>query len=349
INIVGSYDVDENKIGKSIFDIAIRYFDKNIISDSLRKIKVREGLHLGNLDKLNIPARGLEEKMSLSDAINFLINEWKKLKPDVLINIITTEETKPIKSFGELEEYIFYNRKDRVNASYAYMYAAIKYASQVKPIAFINAIPTPLANNVYIVRECYKNDVTLFGDDGATGATPLTADILEHMAERNRRVKGIVQFNIGGNTDFYALTNEDKNRAKEYTKSSIVKDILGYSVPTYIKPTGFLESLGDKKFVSMHIEYETFNGFIDEVIINARINDSPALAGLLIDLIRLGYIALKSEIYGTVYEVNAFFMKKPGPPNSKSISKIKAYQILLQWINRVLRKRKVNVIVKPDT
>ena len=347
INIVGSYDVDKNKIGKNIFDIALRNFNENVIPSSLRKIVVRKGIHLGNLNRLNIDAVGLEDDMSLSNAIDFLVEEWEKLRPDVLVNIITTEKPIFIKNFEELEKDVIYNKKNRVNASYAYIYAAIKYASQIKPIAFINAIPSPLANTPWIVNKCLRNDVVLFGDDGATGATPLTADILEHIAERNRRIKGIVQFNIGGNMDFYALTDEDKNRSKEYTKSSIVEDILGYSVPTYIKPTGFLESLGDKKFVSMHIEYESFNGFSDEIIINARINDSPALAGLLVDLIKLGYIALENDIYGTIYEVNAFYMKKPGPNNSKSISKIKAYQKLLEWINN-LRPERIKLGIKAD-
>jgi len=172
----------------------------------------------------------------------------------------------------------------------------------------------------------------VFGDDGATGATPLTADLLEHLAERNRFVEFIVQFNIGGNTDFLALTVPERNKMKEFTKSSIVKDILGYDAPHYIKPTGYLEPLGDKKFVAMHIEYLSFNGFRDSIFINARINDSPALAGMLVDLARLGKIALDRGVKGTLYEVNAFFMKKPGPADARNVSKIVAFAGLMKWL-----------------
>ncbi|MEM4748905.1 MAG: myo-inositol-1-phosphate synthase, partial [Thermosphaera sp.] len=55
------------------------------------------------------------------------------------------------------------------------------------------------------------------------------------------------------------------------------------------------------------------------------------LAGLLVDLVRLGKISLDRELYGTVYEVNAFYMKRPGPPGAKAVSKYHAYMKLLEW------------------
>ena len=171
----------------------------------------------------------------------------------------------------------------------------------------------------------------IFGDDGATGATPLTADLLAHLAQRNRFVKDIVQFNIGGNTDFLALTDKERNKSKEFTKSSIVKDILGYDAPHYIKPTGFMEPLGDKKFISMHIEYVSFNEAVDELIINGRINDSPALAGLIVDLVRLGKLALEKKEFGTVYPVNAFYMKNPGPKDKNNLPRVIAYERMREW------------------
>jgi myo-inositol-1-phosphate synthase len=70
----------------------------------------------------------------------------------------------------------------------------------------------------------------------------------------------------------------------------------------------------------------------DDLYIAGRINDSPAMAGGLVDLIRFGKIAVDEEMWGTVYDVNAFFMKKPGPREAKSIAKIIAYHKLLHWL-----------------
>ncbi len=335
IEFVGSYDVDPSKVGKTVYEVCLKLAgDVLPVPDSLRNIRVSKGIHLGSLKGLVDNARGLEDEVGVEEAIEKLSDEWVKLKPDVIINTITTEEARAFEKPENLEKAV--RNGDALSASHAYAYAAYKYSVKAgRPVAFVNAIPSPIANDPAIVSLYEKNGLVAFGDDGATGATPLTADLIEHLAERNRYVEFIVQFNIGGNTDFLALTRPEKNKMKEITKSSIVSDILGYEPPHYIKPTGYLEPLGDKKFVAMHIEYKTFNELRDSIFINARINDSPALAGMLVDLIRLGKISIDNGFKGTVYEVNAFFMKKPGPKDARSISRIQAYYKLLEWLKSI--------------
>jgi len=335
IEFVASYDVDPVKVGKTAYDVAYSLVGDTLpIPEELKKINIYEGIHLGSLKGLVKNPVGLEEKLGLSKAIDRLIDQWRILEPEVFINIITTEPAKPFETIEKLEEAI--SRGEDVSASHAYAYAVARYAMETgRRAVFINAIPSPLANDPAIVKLFEAAGSVIFGDDGATGATPLTADLLEHMAERNRFVEFIVQFNIGGNTDFLSLTIPERNKMKESTKSSIVEDILGYKAPHYIKPTGYLEPLGDKKYVAMHLEYITFNGLRDSLFISARINDSPALAGLLVDLIRIGKIAVERGFKGTVYEVNAFFMKKPGPRDAKSVSKAYAYYKLVELLKTI--------------
>ncbi|MEM0506256.1 MAG: myo-inositol-1-phosphate synthase [Thermosphaera sp.] len=328
IDIVASYDVDESKIGRSIYEIALRDYPINNIPGSLRDVMIRRGIHLNSLKGLPIKARGREEDKELLEAIRDLVEEWKSLKIDVFINVMTTEPVEPIGRVESLEKRV---REGDLTASQAYAYAVGLYSKEVKPAVFINAIPSPIANDPAFISFYRENKGVVFGDDGSTGATPITADLLEHLYERNRRVLDIAQFNIGGNTDFLALNLPERNVMKKKTKSSIVEDILGYETPNYIRPTGYLEPLGDKKFVAMIIEYLSFGEFKDELYIIMRINDSPALAGLLVDLVRLGKISLDRELYGTVYEVNAFYMKRPGPPGAKAVSKYHAYMKLLEW------------------
>ncbi|WP_048055603.1 inositol-3-phosphate synthase [Methanotorris igneus] len=330
IEIVGSYDVDKSKIGKTIYEVAKNYWDGEI-PETLKNVTIRKGIHLRSLRNLPIEAEGLEDEMSLKEAVEKLVEEWKELKPDVIVNTCTTEAFVPFGNKEELIKAIEENNKDRLTATQVYAYAAALYAKEVGGAAFVNTIPTLIANDPAFVELAKECDLVIFGDDGATGATPLTADVLAHLAQRNRYVKDIAQFNIGGNNDFLALTDKERNKSKEYTKSSIVKDILGYDTPHYIKPTGYLEPLGDKKFISMHMEYISFNGAVDELIINGRINDSPALAGLLVDLVRLGKIAIDKKEFGTVYPVNAFYMKNPGPKDMPNIPRTIAYEKLRMW------------------
>ena len=330
VEIVGSYDVDKSKVGKPLYEVVKRY-DDGEIPESLKNIIVRKGIHLRSLRNLPIEAEGLEDKMSLSEAVERLVEEWKSLGAEVFINVCTTEAFEPFGSKEGIVKAIEDNNKERLTATQVYVYAAAKYAKEVGGAAFVNAIPTLIANDPAFIELAKESNLVLFGDDGATGATPLTADVLTHLAQRNRYVKDVAQFNIGGNNDFLALTDKERNKSKEFTKSSIVKDLLGYDAPHYIKPTGFLEPLGDRKFIAMHIEYVSFNGAIDELIINGRINDSPALAGLLVDLARLGKIAIEKKGFGPVYEVNAFYMKNPGPNDRPNIPRIIAYEKMRMW------------------
>lgn len=329
IEIVGSYDVDTSKIGKSVYDVAREYDSE--ASETLREIKIRKGIHLRSLRNLPIEASGLEDEMTLMEAVDHLVNEWKEMRAEVFVNVCTTEAFQPFGNREELERAIAEDKRDRLTATQVYAYAIAQYAKEVGGAALVNAIPTLIANDPAFVELAEESGMVVFGDDGATGATPLTADVLSHLAQRNRYVLDIAQFNIGGNNDFLALTDKERNKSKEFTKSSIVRELLGYDAPHYIKPTGFLEPLGDRKFIAMHIEYISFNNARDELIITGRINDSPALAGLLVDLVRLGKMAVERKAFGTVYEVNAFYMKNPGPKDRPNIPRIIAHKKMRMW------------------
>lgn len=327
IEIVGVYDVDNSKVGKTLYDVAKKVMgDEYPVPQELKSLVIRRGLRRNSTDGLDIEAQGLDDLMGYENGLKALLEEWTSLSPDVIVNVISTEYGE---EYDDAKTALERLGKGDVPATHSYAYVVALYSRYRGGTAFVNAIPTPVANNPGLLKVLEDSGAVVLGDDGATGATPLTADLIEHLAQRNRLIEFIVQFNIGGNTDFYALTREDRNYMKELTKSSMIKDIVGYEVPTYIKPTGYLEPLGDKKYVAMHIEYLSFNDFRDSIYVNARINDSPALAGILCDLIRLGKISVDKGWRGTVYEVNAFYMKRPGPRGAPNICKNRAYYALL--------------------
>jgi len=335
IELVGSVEVDSRKTGKDVYQVATEFYRFGNVPESLRKVKVYKGVEMRSLKDLNIPVSSLDRELEFKEALDEFYSLYEKLKPDVIVDVCTTQKSSLVTDIRQVEEKIGKGGVGLV-PSQIYAYLAFKYAERGRKIAYVNLIPVLLANSPGYVKMAEESSSLILGDDGATGATPLTADLLEHLRERNRFVKSIAQFNIGGNMDFLALLNEERNRAKEATKSSIVKDILGYEAPHYIKPTGYLKPLGDKKFVAMHIEYVSFNGAVDEIFVNMRVNDSPALAGYIVDLVRLAKLALENGFKGTIYEVNAFYMKRPGPIGSPSTSRILAFNRLLEFIEKKL-------------
>lgn len=331
IKVVACIDVDARKVGRTMYDIARRFYRLRGVPRTLKDVVVYPGIEMGFVKGL-FPVSSLDYGRSLQRSIEEIYEFIGKTEPDVIVDATTTQYAKPFNEYRFLEKAV---SERKLTPTQLYAYLALKLMEEGRQLSYVNLIPTPIANDYAFVSAAEKFGGLVLGDDGATGATPLAADILEHLRERNRKVLGVVQLNIGGNSDFKSLLDEKRNRAKEYTKSSIVEDILGYYTPSYIKPTGFLSSLGDKKFVSMHIEYTSFNGVKDEIIVNMRINDSPALAGYIVDLVRLAKLALNAGLYGTIYDVNAFYMKKPGPPNSKNVARILAFEKLISFVKTI--------------
>jgi len=329
IEIVGAFDVDPTKVGQSMAEVARRYL--NDVPAPLRGVPVLPGVHLGSLDGTPVKAEGIDRDQTLRECVDALLLEYERLAPDVFVNLCTTERPNPIPDRKVLFGAVTRNRRKALTASQFYFYTVLRYARS-HAAAFVNCIPTAIANEPALETLAAEAGVPLFGDDGASGATPLTSDLLEHQRQRNRLVTSIAQFNIGGNFDFLTLTDPGRNLAKEKTKSTFVRDILGYDPPHYMKPTGYLAPLGDRKFVAMHIPYRSFNDAEDELMVLARINDSPALAGLVVDLVRLARICLDRGVYGAVHPVNAFYMKNPGPAGKPAIARTEAYAELRAWL-----------------
>jgi len=325
IEVVGSVDVDENKVGKSLFDVAKMYGLEP--EPELRDVYVSPGLALKSTPSF-LKVKSLDMSSSIKDAYS-KFEEWlDDSKPDVVVDVTSTVSSEPLHSWREVEEKAL---RGLLPHSQVYAYLVLNR----RGVAYVNCQPAYVACSPGFVEKALSNGSIVLGDDGATGATPLTIDLAEHLKERNRKVISVAQFNIGGNTDFLALLEPDRNEAKERTKSGFFRDILGYDPPHYIRPTGFLEPLGDKKFVSMHVQWVSFGGFTDELTVNMRINDSPALAGYIVDLVRLAYLAMRRGVYGSPPEINRFYMKRPGPMGTRHVSKIQAYYDLLSLIEKL--------------
>ncbi|MEM4718238.1 MAG: hypothetical protein QXE81_05720 [Desulfurococcaceae archaeon] len=125
IEIVASYDVDESKIGRSVYELARQHFERSeSIPGSLKDIIVRRGIHLNSLRGLPFKARGREEIIGYQNAITEIIDEWKNLDVDVLVNIMTTEPVEPVIHISELHERF---KSADLTASQVYAYIAAMY------------------------------------------------------------------------------------------------------------------------------------------------------------------------------------------------------------------------------
>lgn len=115
---MGSYDVDRAKIGKKLSEVVKQYW--NDVDSLTSDPEIRKGVHLGSVRNLPIEAEGLEDSMTLKEAVDTLVKEWTELDPDVIVNTCTTEAFIPFGNKEDLLKAIENNDKERLTATQVY-------------------------------------------------------------------------------------------------------------------------------------------------------------------------------------------------------------------------------------
>ncbi|NOQ56172.1 MAG: myo-inositol-1-phosphate synthase [Nanohaloarchaea archaeon] len=328
IEVVCGFDVDKKKIGKDVSSFISMYPELKTM-DSFDKIKIHQGVNLNSAEGMPFKTESIDDNHTLYECAKIIVERIIEEDLDCTITVTATEEIYDVDSVSALEAIIKEDRKDKITASMFYAYCAFLAAKKrERGIVHINGIPSKIANSPVFSELSEKSGSVLIGDDISSGQSRLLSDLMEHYKEINRTILSAVGANWGGNMDFYRLQDEKRNESKKITKTGCAKDILGYDMPSDIKPHAYLQNLGDKKAIFMHFPMKLFNGAEDEIYICGRINDSPAAAGMLIDMGRLGALAVSRGESGVNATINSFYCKWFG----KQHSKILAYQKLIGWV-----------------
>jgi myo-inositol-1-phosphate synthase len=208
----------------------------------------------------------------------------KEYEADILVNLLPT---------GSIEATEFYAR------------AALEAGC-----AFINCIPTVLAQRKDIQEEYQAAGLPVFGDDikSQIGTTIVHRSLLHLLESRGARLMKTSQVNIGGNTDFanFVYRAETKLVSKRKSLRRYVGDMAESHVGHHYDPTK-----GSLKNAFIEIEAHVFGGSPVKISLKLESDDKPNSAGSVVDLIRVAKAALDRGIAGPVPEVCAFYFKSP--------------------------------------
>ena len=110
------------------------------------------------------------------------------------------------------------------------------------------------------------------GDDimSQVGATVLHKTIVKLLVDRGAVVDESYQLNIGGDTDFQNMIDEERLASKRESKTSAVQALVPYKVPLHIGPSDFVPFLENTKISKIKLADET--GSIRLSLWNDRIN-----------------------------------------------------------------------------
>jgi len=295
IDFVAGFDVGENKIGKSINEAI--YEQPNMV-DWIPKDKMPKTEYL------------VYESPAL-DGVGIWVEN--KVKP------IQSE-----KSTDELEKQIKNVLKEtgaEIVVSYLPVGSekATQFWAQIcldTNTAFVNCMPAFIASDKEWAQKFADKNIPIIGDDikGQVGATIVHRTLARLCNDRGASIEKTYQINVGGNTDFLNMKEQERLVSKRISKTESVQSQLDERLDDdqiYVGPSDFIPFLGNTKLMFMRIEGKQWANIPYNMEVRLEVDDKANSAGIVIDAIRLAKIALDDGIGGPIIPASAYLMKHP--------------------------------------
>ncbi|MHA1694651.1 MAG: inositol-3-phosphate synthase [Candidatus Helarchaeota archaeon] len=198
-------------------------------------------------------------------------------------------------------------------------------------VGFINCIPEFIVSDDQWAKKFESAGLPIAGDDikSQVGATIVHRVLVDLLIRRGVKVEETYQLNIGGNTDFLNMTEEDRLITKRISKTEAVTSQVPYKIPVRIGPSDYVGFLGDKKICYIHIKGKKFGDQPIYLNVKLGVEDSPNSAGVVIDVIRAMKLALDRKIAGRLISISSYAFKHPPEQYPDSL----AYQMVEDFIS----------------
>ena len=129
--------------------------------------------------------------------------------------------------------------------------------------------------------------------------------------DRGVKVDETYQLNIGGDTDFLNMLEESRLKDKRESKTSAVRAMSPYEVPTRIGPSDYVPFLDNDKVCYIWLKGRYFGGTVVKVDVKLHVVDAYDSGGVMVDAIRGTRLALDRGVSGQLESLSAFCFKHP--------------------------------------
>ncbi|UCH02837.1 MAG: inositol-3-phosphate synthase [Candidatus Bathyarchaeota archaeon] len=202
--------------------------------------------------------------------------------------------------------------------------------------AFVNCIPSFIASIPLWQNKFEKANLPIAGDDvmSQVGATVLHKTIVKMLVDRGALIDESYQLNIGGDTDFLNMIQEERLISKRESKTSAVQAMVPYAIPLRIGPSDYIDFLNNTKICYIWAKGKYFGDTPVKIDVKLEVVDSPNSAGIVIDAIRAVKLALDRGISGALTSISAYAFKHP-PQQAP-------YEVAKHWVQEFIegiRKR----------
>jgi myo-inositol-1-phosphate synthase len=284
LEFVAAFDVNSKKVGKDL--------SSAIFQPPNNTTKIVDVPKLGVLVKKGPTKDGigkyLKDVVQISpQADRDVVEELEDSGADLLVNYLPVGSTM---------------------ATHGYAEAALEAG-----VAFINAIPVFVASDPKWADRFARAKLPVAGDDvmSQVGATVLHKTLVKMAIDRGVKVDETYQLNIGGDTDFLNMLEESRLKDKRESKTSAVRAMSPYEVPTRIGPSDYVPFLDNDKVCYIWLKGRYFGGSVVRMDVKLRVVDAYDSGGVMVDAIRGTKLALDRGVSGQLTSLSAFCFKHP--------------------------------------
>src|SRR6187431_1558322 len=192
------------------------------------------------------------------------------------------------------------------------------YAEQILEagVAMVNCMPVFIARERYWQKRFEEAGVPIIGDDikSQVGATISHRVLTTLFQDRGVHLDRTMQLNVGGNSDFRNMLERERLESKKISKTNAVTSMLDYEIGAdnvHVGPSDYVPWLTDRKWAYIRMEGSSFGDVPLNIELKLEVWDSPNSAGIVIDAVRLGKLALNNGIAGALEAPSSYLMKSP--------------------------------------
>ncbi len=295
IDFVCGFDVAENKIGKPINEAIYEY--PNMVDW---------------ISKGDMPETGaLVYEGPALDGVGLWVQNRVKPISSTKTNEDLAAEAKKIMRDAGVEILVSYLPVGSEQATQFWAQICLDTGT-----AFVNCIPSFIASSEEWSKKFEQKNIPVIGDDikGQVGATIVHRTLARLCNDRGTKIEKTYQINVGGNTDFLNMKEQERLVSKRISKTESVQSQLDERLDDdqiYVGPSDFIPFLGNTKLMFMRIEGRQWANIPYNMEVRLDVDDKANSAGIVIDAIRLAKIALDDGIGGSIIPASAYLMKHP--------------------------------------
>ncbi len=302
IEFVAAFDVDSKKVGKLLHQAVYAEPNKVKWIDSLPKseVMVKQSPQLDGVGSYVHKVVEPIKNRPIEELKKEILEELKKKKVEILVSYLPVGADKATQFWAQI-------------------------CLDAK-IAFVNCMPSFIGSDPEWGERFKKANLPVVSDDikGQVGATIVHRTLAKLCDDRGVTIDKTYQINVGGNTDFLGMKEQERLQSKKISKTESVQSQLRKRLPDeniYVGPSDFIPFLGNTKLMFMRIEGRMWANIKYNIEVRLEVDDKANSAGIVVDAIRACKIALDRKLGGPINSASAYLMKHPPKQMSDSQAK----------------------------